>query len=69
MIRKYQTPSQTTHPDRQLYPMEDKPYRRLHGSNVLRLRVCTAFITPDSYWAIKCLIPMLQRLCCYGARK
>ena len=41
---------------------------RLHGSNVLRLRFCTAFVTLSSHWAIKLLIPMLQRLCCYGGR-
>ena len=29
---------------------------------------CTAFITLSSHWAIKFLIPVLQRLCCYGGR-
>ena len=29
---------------------------------------CTAFVTLSYHWAIKLLIPMLQRLCCYGGR-
>ena len=31
--------------------------------------VCAAFVTLSTFLAIKFLIPMLQRLCCYGGRK